>query len=104
MARPRDPNKLVFRTIRQADWEWLALWAPSQSSDGVYNPTDAMTEAVTRLRSMCPGGPFAFGRRARPVRHRMPRWLAVYAAANGLTRNEAAAKIVAANRPTEVDV
>lgn len=102
MARPKDPNKLIFRSIglTAEQWAYVELFSIAEvTAAAPLNPTTAIGELVDRLRKMCPAGPRAFGRDVTRARYKMPRWLQSYAQREGLTRNEAAAQLVAQRRP-----
>ena len=91
MARPKseDPRENVQARIPRSKREYLKLWA---NEEGV-----ALEDMIDRCRKMWPNGPFTPGgrlsRKASP-RAKTPK-LKAYAAANGMTDQEAIAKIVA---------
>ena len=73
-GRPRDPNAKSVQQIalRPADWEYAALWA-IDSYNVADNASTRMERMISRLRSMAPKGPDAFGFERDPAKPPTPR-------------------------------
>ena len=85
-GRPRDSNKLQFRSIglRPARWSYLALWWPSD------NITEQINNALERLEKYAPAGPDKFGHAPsdKPRKKPLPRSIRAYADQHGMTPEE----------------
>ena len=101
-GRPKDPQAKSVQQIalRPADWDYCALWA-IDSYNVADNASTRMERMISRLRSMAPKGPDAFGFERdpnKPVKARLSPAVARAAAKRGM---EKAAYINAACREFE---
>lgn len=79
-GRPKDPQAKTVQQIalRPADWEYAALWA-IDSYNVADNASTRMERMISRLRSMAPKGPDAFGFERDPTKPLKPRRTAAIA-------------------------
>ena len=91
-GRPKDPNAKIVQQIalRPDDWTYAALWA-IDSYNIADNPSTRMERMISRLRSMAPKGPDAFGFERDPTKAPAPRTtpaVAREAAQRGISKAE----------------
>lgn len=85
-GRPRDPNKLIFRSVglRPSRWAYLSLFSHNS------NLTEQLNFALDRLEKHAPAGPDVFGHPSgvKPRKKPLPRSIRAYADQQGMTQEE----------------